>query len=57
MTAINITFWKYSKIVKPVNFYKGKVIELGREIKHCRDKYICKVLSPYNYKECSLWHL
>lgn len=55
MIAINVTFWKYSKIVKPVKFYNGKVIEVGREIKYWREKYISKVLSLYNYKKCSLF--
>ena len=40
----NVAFWKYSKIVKSVKFYKKKVIELGTEIKHWRDIYISKVL-------------
>ena len=33
VAAINVALRKYSKIVKPVKLYKGKVIERGREIK------------------------
>lgn len=32
-------------MVKSVKFYRKKVIELGREIKHWRDIYISNVLS------------
>lgn len=49
------SIWKYNQTVKPVKFDKGKVVELGGEIKHWRDKYISKVLSLYDYKKCSLF--
>lgn len=40
MTTINAAFWIYSRIVKPVKFYREKVIELGKEIKPGRQIHL-----------------